>query len=92
MSLLEGMACGKVVIATRVGGIVEVIEDGYNGFFVEEGSAEAIRDILVEFSSDISYYSIVGRNAQRTVLEKHSFEKHIDRLISIYNACLMQQL
>jgi glycosyltransferase involved in cell wall biosynthesis len=91
MSLLEGMACGKVVIATRVGGIAEVIEDGHNGFFVEEGSAEAIRDILIEFSSDISYYSIVGRNAQRTVLEKHSFEKHIDRLISIYNACLMQQ-
>ncbi|HPI17818.1 MAG TPA: glycosyltransferase family 4 protein, partial [Mesotoga sp.] len=90
MSLLEGMACGKVVIATRVGGMAEVIKDSYNGFFVEERSAEAIRDILVELSSDISYHSIVGKNAQRTILEKHSFERYVDRLISIYNSCLMQ--
>lgn len=90
MSLLEGMACGKIVVASRVGGMAEVIEDGHNGFLVEEGSAEEIYDRLLMLSKRISDYSIVGKSAHKTVLEKHSFEGYVDRLISIYNSCLMQ--
>ncbi|WP_367363119.1 glycosyltransferase family 4 protein [Mesotoga sp.] len=90
MSLLEGMACGKIVVASRVGGMAELIEDGHNGFFVEEGSVDAIYSKLVELSNRISDYSVVGKSAHKTVLEKHTFAKYVDRLINIYNSCLMQ--
>ncbi len=89
MTLLEGMACGKIVVASCVGGMAEVIEDEYNGFLIEEGSGEAIRDKLAELSNRISDYSVVGKRAHKTVLEKHSFATYVDRLIGIYNSCLM---
>jgi len=42
LSLLEAMALGKVVIASRVGGIPEVIKDGKNGFLFKAGHAEEL--------------------------------------------------
>lgn len=44
MTILEAMSCKKVVIATPVGGIPEVIENGVNGILVEPGNIESIID------------------------------------------------
>ncbi|MFH0896368.1 MAG: glycosyltransferase [Bacteroidota bacterium] len=43
MILLEAMAAGVIVVATRVGGTPEVVEDGVNGYLVESGDVEGLR-------------------------------------------------
>jgi len=44
LAMLEGMACGKIVIATNVGGMREVIKDNINGFIIPQKSPEAIAE------------------------------------------------
>lgn len=88
MSLLEGMACGKIVISTRVGGTAEAIENGYNGFFVEQESSKSIADILLELSNGFSRYAIIGENASRAIKERYSFKVHVEKILTIYSEYL----
>ncbi|MFH1850641.1 MAG: glycosyltransferase [archaeon] len=44
--ILEAMACGTPVVATRVGGIPEIIKDGVTGFLIEPGDPGAIRNAI----------------------------------------------
>ena len=46
LAVLEALACGTPVVATRVGGIPEQVTPGDNGFLVEPGDAEGLADAL----------------------------------------------
>ena len=48
VSILEGLACGKPVVATRVGSVPETVLDGQVGYLVEPGSADAMSRRVVE--------------------------------------------
>lgn len=63
---LEAMAAGKAIIASRVGGIPEVIRDGVNGFLVEPASVEALRQTLERVLGDERLRRRVGLQARRT--------------------------
>ncbi len=50
--IIEALCRGRPVLGTRVGGIVDLIEDGVNGVLVEPGDTEALADALYELLSD----------------------------------------
>ena len=52
LALIEAMACGKPCVATSVGGIPEIIEDGKGGFLVPHGDAEMMADRVEELIAD----------------------------------------
>lgn len=63
---LEAMAAGKAIIASRVGGIPELIRDGVNGFLVEPASVEALSHTLERVLADERLRRRVGLQARRT--------------------------
>jgi glycosyltransferase involved in cell wall biosynthesis len=88
MVMLEAMALGLPVIATPVGGIPEVIEDGINGYLVplEDTSALARRlDSIVENPGALPS---IGRLARERIIEEYSVEKMAEKHWLLYREVL----
>lgn len=74
MVALEAMACGRPVIASRVGGLAYLVQDGVTGFHVREGSAEEMAARLAELLRETPRLERMGAVA-RGEAEKYSWEK-----------------
>lgn len=85
IAAIEAMACGKPVIASDIGGLKEIITDGYNGFLVPEKDPKAIAEKIKYIISNPEIAKKIGENARRTVEEKFSTEVAIKKYIKIYN-------
>ncbi|GBC85875.1 D-inositol 3-phosphate glycosyltransferase [bacterium HR11] len=66
LACLEAMACGKAVVATRVGGLPELVIDGYNGLLIEP-TAAAVRGALERLIGDPALRTRLGLQAVETV-------------------------
>jgi glycosyltransferase involved in cell wall biosynthesis len=86
--MLEGMACGKIVICSSIGGMREVIQDGVTGYLVSEQSPEEIASRINSIlKGDIDTVS-TGRRARQYVVEHHSYIPHAMRVKDVYEtAC-----
>lgn len=66
LSLLEAMACGLPVMASRVGGVPAVICDGENGFLISAGDVEKMSKAIVQLASDSILRARVSKAARHT--------------------------
>ena len=69
VSILEGLACGRPIVAPRVGSIPETVEDGTNGYLTAPGCADALADRLAVLLADRSLAVEMGR-AGRLMVEQ----------------------
>jgi len=79
------MSCGKIVVATQVGGSGEIVRSGWNGFLVKPKDVSALAkglQIAIQLSS--SEASRMGRNARRTVEDSYSWEIVAKEVLGIY--------
>jgi glycosyltransferase involved in cell wall biosynthesis len=67
--LLEAMACGRAIVATRVGGIPEVLEDGRTGVLVAAGDPDALADALADLLDRPEFATALGRTAAERAAE-----------------------
>jgi len=84
LSLLEAMAMNLVSIASDVGAVAEVLDDGITGFVVEPGSAEEIISILGKLHENPKLLLKIGKNARIAVEEKYSAEKLGENYTKLY--------
>jgi glycosyltransferase involved in cell wall biosynthesis len=81
---IEAMASGTPVVASRVGGLAEVVVDGETGFLVEPGDLEALRDRLARVLSDRRLAARLGDNARRRALERFTWRRCAERCLAAY--------
>ena len=84
MSILEGIGHCIPVVSTPVGGIPQIVIDGYNGFLCEPGNAREIADAVIKLLTDYATYEQFVQNA-RKIAEKHSLEVYERDLSIIYD-------
>ncbi len=78
VSILEGLSCGKPVVATRVGSVPETVIDGENGYLVESGSVDAMSRRVVELFRDRPLAAALGAAGRRHVVEHWSVERMVE--------------
>lgn len=83
-AVLEAMACGKTVIATPVGGVTDIIENGVNGFFVDVNNAAGLAEKTAEVLSQPEKREAVGRSAREAVLSQFTLAKEVQSNLNIY--------
>ena len=71
--VLEAMACAACVVASRVGGIPELIDDGGNGVLVPPDSAVELAQAMCRVAADVSLRQRLGRAAREAVLARHTW-------------------
>lgn len=91
-AVLEAMAFGKPVIASRVGGLREIIEDGENGFLIEVGNDKMIADRISILIRDETLRVKFQRNAQKTVFSEYLIQDKICELETIFQEMVQKKL
>src|SRR5205814_1063743 len=83
-SMLEAMATGLPVFATRHAGIPEAIEHGVSGVLVAEGDADGLAGALLELATNPQRLFAMGRAASETVARDFDQREQTRRLEEIY--------
>ena len=84
MVLLEAGAFGKAVVATRLGGIPEIIHDGENGFLATPNDANDLREKMKRLFGDNDLCERMGRRARELIVRNNSPEEHYKKITEIY--------
>lgn len=84
ITILEAMSCGLPVVATRVGGNPDVIEDGKSGILVKSEDAESAADAILKLAVSEQMRKNFGACGHKIVKEKFNFIKTIKDIQDIY--------
>jgi glycosyltransferase involved in cell wall biosynthesis len=86
-ALVEAMAAGKPVIGTRVGGIPDLVKDGYNGFLVEPGEVSGLAQAIHKLVGDEDLRKTMGERGM-AMAPAYSVEKMIEKIDKLYKSLL----
>jgi glycosyltransferase involved in cell wall biosynthesis len=78
--LFEYMAMARPVIASRLGQIAEVIDDGENGLLVEPGDADGLRRAIERLARDEATRARLAAAARRTVIDRYTWQRNAARV------------
>lgn len=90
-AVLEAMASGLPVVASAVGGILEVVEDARTGLLVPPGDSPALADALVRLLQDDGLATRLAEAGRNIVGLRYSFDRMISSLDELYTTVLARQ-
>jgi glycosyltransferase involved in cell wall biosynthesis len=83
-ALLEAMACEKTVIATPVGGVTDVIEDGKNGVLVKVNDADGLAEKILQLLNQPENNRTLSKAAREAVIHRFTPEKELEANLQVY--------
>ena len=88
VTLMEAMGSAIPVVATQVGGVGELVEDGTNGFIVRPGDEEQLADRLIELVADSDLRRQFGAAGREKVLRDFANDSEAGRLEVLFTNAL----
>jgi glycosyltransferase involved in cell wall biosynthesis len=85
--VIEAMAAGKAVVAPRVGGVPDLVENGRTGVLVEAGDVQALSDALLHLARHPEKRAQMGQNARQEAA-RFSSDRLVDDVERLYRALL----
>jgi glycosyltransferase involved in cell wall biosynthesis len=84
--LLQGMAAGAACVASRVGGVPELVTSGHDGLLVDPGDVAGLAAALRQLRDSAALRDTLGLEARRTVAAHYDLATTVDRLLKVYRA------
>ena len=91
VSAIEALAGGRPVVATRVGGVPDVVRDGIDGYLVEPGNVDALAERLGRLAADPELAARMGEAGRERVLDRYSVERLVDDVDDLYRRLLAEK-
>jgi glycosyltransferase involved in cell wall biosynthesis len=88
VSAIESLAAGRPVVATRVGGVPDVVAEGEDGFLVEPGDTDELAERLTQLARDPALRERMGEAGRRRVLPRYAVERLVDDIDRLYRSLL----
>ncbi len=92
VALLEAMACGLAAVASRAGGMAEVIEDRLDGVLVAPGDQAAIARAIAQLADSPAMRSSLGGAARTRALQNFSVAAMARQTLALYQSCIGRKL
>ncbi|MBP7216045.1 MAG: lipopolysaccharide heptosyltransferase II [Candidatus Omnitrophica bacterium] len=86
--IIEAQARGVPVVATRVGGVVDIIEDGRNGLLVPPADPQAMAEAVLRLYHDPALRTSLATHALAKVKEEYSIEVMAERTLAVYKEAI----
>jgi glycosyltransferase involved in cell wall biosynthesis len=83
---IEGLACGLPVLASRVGGIPEIVDHEVSGFLFSPGNASELAAAAKRLLDDPELRESMGQTARRIAIERFSVQSRIEDYLDLYRA------
>jgi len=88
LAALEAMACEVPVIASRVGGLPEVVDDGETGFLSMVGDVDQMANHAIKLLTDKKLRREMGKRARTSAISRYSTDRIIPQYINFYEQVL----
>jgi colanic acid/amylovoran biosynthesis glycosyltransferase len=92
VSLMEAASCGVPAVATAVGGVPELVEDGVTGLLTPPGDARALADALWQLLGDPRRAAQMGAAARARAVERFSVRRQVDRLLGLWAGLVREEV
>lgn len=86
--IIEAQAAGVPVVATEVGGVVDIIENNVNGLLVPAQDSSAMAEAVLRIFKDKALARTLAENAYKKVLEKYNVELMVKNTLAVYEEAL----
>ena len=86
--VVEAQAAGVPVVATKVGGVIDIIEDGKNGLLVPPADAKSMAESILRIFKDTQFARELAQNAYAKVKEKYNIELMVKNTLEVYREVL----
>ena len=89
--IIEGMACRKCVIASRVGGIPEIIKDGENGILVPPGDCERLEQSILTMMRNKELRMRLAESGYETAKDRFAIQKVVEKTENLYMELILDR-
>jgi glycosyltransferase involved in cell wall biosynthesis len=90
VSAIEALAAGRPVVATRVGGVPDVVRDGEDGFLVDAGDTDELADRLEQLARDPALRERMGKQGRERVLPRYAVDRLVQDVDELYRSLLSE--
>jgi glycosyltransferase involved in cell wall biosynthesis len=87
LSVIEAMAMSKPVVATKIGGVPEVVDDGTTGFLVKPKDCDALAEAINTLAKAPGLVHTMGRNGRKKYQEMFTLKYMMKRMVEMYEGC-----
>jgi glycosyltransferase involved in cell wall biosynthesis len=85
MALLEAMACGVPIVATRYGAMESILKEGSTGMLFRKGDTADLREVIGKLINNKILREQLGQQARQEYMDKYTNKHNYDYLMDIYN-------
>jgi glycosyltransferase involved in cell wall biosynthesis len=88
VTAIEALAAGRPVVATRVGGVPDVVRDGEDGYLVEAGDVDGLAERLAALAADPALRERMGDAGRTRVIPRYAVARLVDEVDRLYRSLL----